>query len=286
MHIIRIVAHADFDGLISALFLQEALGVEEVVFTEPWHVSDGSFQVHQTDAVAGLPYPLNGCGLWFDHHSTNARELLPHMHFAIDKKSCAALIYATYAEKLPNFLPLLEEANKIGSADYTEEDLQHPTPAMQISLSLSLGNDRYRSFLLDRLREHTVAEVAALHPVQERYQQIIAAQEHTLSSLEDYARMHGDVLVVDLTQGLPYTKLLPFILGLQYQARVILFLLDDGQRLRVSIEQNIFLRTNTVDIGALMASYGGGGHKAVGGCSIPKSGSEEIIARIIAVLNQ
>jgi hypothetical protein len=282
----RIVAHADFDGLISALFLQEILGVEEAVFTEPWLITEGSFQVHKSDAVADLPYPLDGCGLWFDHHSTSAQTLLPHMHFDATKKSCPAVIYDAYPERLAKFLPLLKAADKIDSAEYTEEDLRNPTPAMQLALSLGLGNDRYRFFLLDQLREHSLEQVAQLHPVQERYQQVMAAQEHTLASLDDCARMHGDVLVVDLTQGLPYTKLLPFILGLQYPARVIMFLFDEGERLRLSIGENIFLRTNVVDLGALMASYGGGGHRTVAGCSIPKSGSEEILDRIIAVLNQ
>lgn len=284
MDVFRIVAHTDFDGLVSALLLQELLGVEEVVFAEPWEINDGTFKVQRTDALADLPYAP--CALWFDHHASSARPLGPGMHFDAKAKSCPRVIFNLHKERLHKFHHLVVAADKIDSADFSQEDISNPTPAMQIALSLD--TDEYRRFLLDQLREHSIEHVASLRIVQERYRRKLVEQEEFLAGVEERTFVRGKTLVVE-AQGLavPHPSLIHFILYLRHpQTSVSILIFGDGPRLWLRVGENNFTRLNAVDIGAVMREYGGGGHKVAGGCTIPAAQQEEIINRLVNLFNQ
>jgi oligoribonuclease NrnB/cAMP/cGMP phosphodiesterase (DHH superfamily) len=285
MEIKRIVAHADFDGLVCALLLQEVLGIEDVVFAEAWEITEETFHVQHTDALADLPYAP--CGVWFDHHASNAVAPGAHMHFDAGAKSCASLIYRHYLQQFPHlerFLPLVFAAEKIDMCEYTDDELRNPTPAMQVALSLD--TEQYRAFLLQQLREHSLESIAALRIVQERYRSNMQAHDEFLAAIEEKSSMRGAVLVVDAQDvRFPRNNIIPFLLFLQHpHANASLIVFGSGPRLRMLVRENA-AGTNTVDIGELMKQYGGGGHKAAGGCSIPAVQKEEIIDRILAVLN-
>ena len=295
--IFRIVAHTDFDGLISALFLRVLYGVEEVVFAEPWELQENTFTVHKTDAVVDLPYPAGGCVLWVDHHDSNAlQEQKPHCYFDATKKSCPSLIFEVLPhERLEQFRSLLQDADKIDGAEYTREDIQSPTPAMQISMSINTNkkreDDLYRLFLLEQLEQHPLATVASMSIVQQRFKAKWDEHNRFLECIDEYARLHGIVLVVDLSMSAEYPKPSSFShfgLYLRYPQAAITLLItkhDTPGRLRLAVGENIFYRINNVHIGTLMKSYGGGGHKGAGGCSIPEVNKEELLEKILVALN-
>ena len=67
----RIVTRPDFDGIVCAVLLFEALDIKEpVAWVEPNDVQKGLVKIQSEDIVANLPYS-KGCALWFDHHFTN-----------------------------------------------------------------------------------------------------------------------------------------------------------------------------------------------------------------------
>jgi len=297
MDINRIVAHTDFDGLVSALLLQELLGVEEVVFVEPWQLRDGLFTAHKTDAVVDLPYPPGGCGLWIDHHATSARKPAPHEYFDAGAKSCPSVIIALYpgaSDRLSRFFSLIAAADKIDSANYTEEDLRSPNAAMQIAAGMDSGrpqrDDYYKEWLLDQLRQHSLEEVAASSLVRERFIAAQRLQEETLAALEERMTLRGNVLLVDMMGlGMARPALLPFLLYQRYPSSSVTLTVRESEepgRLHVSAGENIFNRVNRVDIGKLMQEFGGGGHKQAGGCTIPAAQRDELLDRMILVLNE
>lgn len=295
MDIQRIVAHTDFDGLVSALLLRELFGVEETVFTEPWLITEGKFVVHKNDAVVDLPRPQGGCLLWIDHHRSSApSELAPHEHFLPDKKSCPSVIWESFPERrdvLERFLPLIVAADKIDSADYAIDDLRSPTAAMRIAMSIDSGlanaDDAYRLFLLEQLTQHSLEIVAGINIVAARYAAAVERQEVMLAVARERAVRHGTVLVVDLSDHERGAGLMQFLLFLEHDVSVAMFLYrGEQERVRLSVGENMFLRLNAVDIGALMRKYGGGGHKQAGGCTIPLAQKDEIIEHIVLVMNQ
>ena len=67
----RIVTRPDFDGIVCAVLLYEALQIDEPVkWVEPNDLQKGRVNIHNQDVIANLPYDEN-CALWFDHHYTN-----------------------------------------------------------------------------------------------------------------------------------------------------------------------------------------------------------------------
>ena len=65
----RLVTRSDFDGLICGVLLKEVGLLEEWKFVHPKDVQDGKVEVTENDILANVPY-APGCGMWFDHHSS------------------------------------------------------------------------------------------------------------------------------------------------------------------------------------------------------------------------
>ena len=67
----RIITRPDFDGIVCAALLREALEPDlPIYWTQPDMVQNGRIQVTPGDIIANLPF-YDGCALWFDHHITN-----------------------------------------------------------------------------------------------------------------------------------------------------------------------------------------------------------------------
>ena len=70
----RLLTRSDFDGICCAVLLKELGLMEEMVYAHPKDLQDGKIKVDSTDILANVPY-VPGCGLWFDHHSSEHERL-------------------------------------------------------------------------------------------------------------------------------------------------------------------------------------------------------------------
>lgn len=70
----RLLTRSDFDGLASAVLLKEAGIIDERKFVHPKDIQDGIIEVTENDVLANIPF-VEGCGLWFDHHSSESERL-------------------------------------------------------------------------------------------------------------------------------------------------------------------------------------------------------------------
>jgi nanoRNase/pAp phosphatase (c-di-AMP/oligoRNAs hydrolase) len=60
----------------------------------------------------------------------------------------------------------------------------------------------------------------------------------------------------------------------------------DHDRVSLQVAQNIFNRTCRTDVGALMASHGGGGHRGTGTCQIATGEADRLLAELIAAVKE
>ena len=72
----RLVTRSDFDGLACAALLKEAGIIDHWKFAHPKDLQDGLVEITEDDCLANVPF-VEGCGLWFDHHSRE-KAVLPH----------------------------------------------------------------------------------------------------------------------------------------------------------------------------------------------------------------
>ena len=70
----RLITRSDFDGLVCAAILDELGIIDEILYVHPKDLQDNKIEVTQNDVLANVPL-VEGCGLWFDHHSSEQERL-------------------------------------------------------------------------------------------------------------------------------------------------------------------------------------------------------------------
>lgn len=289
----RIVTRADFDGIVCAVLLKEALGDHlPLVWAEPGDMQRGLVDVHPGDVVANLPYNAN-CGLWFDHHFSNTPEHPVEGLFEI-APSAAGLVYRYYRAQIAgDYDALVHQTDRIDSADLTEDEVRHPENYPYVLLSMTIAgrelqDEPYWNRLVDMLRDHAIEAAMADEEVRARGAQVVEDNRAYRKHLEAHTKIQGVVAVTDF-RDLPETprgnRFLVYSLYPQTVVQAKIRYNDrDRDRVIVSVGHSIFNRNCQVNVGMLLANYGGGGHRGAGSCSFPKAKSETYIPAILETL--
>ena len=117
----RLVTRSDFDGLACGALLLEAGIIDSWKFAHPKDLQDGLVEVNENDCLANVPF-VEGCGLWFDHHSSEHERLELKGKYKGESRmtpSCARIIYEYYggAERFPQFGEMMEAVDKVDSGN-------------------------------------------------------------------------------------------------------------------------------------------------------------------------
>lgn len=304
----RLVTRSDFDGSVCAAILQELGLVDEILYIHPKDLQDNKVEVSKNDIIANVPY-VEGCGLWFDHHSSEqqrlgmegkfkgASELLP---------SAAEVIYnyykdnAVYAEKLKKFRELIRIVGIADSARFSRDDILNPQGWVMLSFladpRTGLGykrNFRISNFELMKqlpglLRSKTVEEILALPDFQERVCVYSEEMQKYKVLLRQLTRIEGDAIVIDFRgiEDIPVgNRFMEYVL---YPEANISLRLVDGRKqtiTMISIGHSIFNRTSRVDVGSLARKYGGGGHREVGTCQVRPHEADHVLKELLQLIN-
>ena len=119
----RIITRPDFDGVVCAVLLSDALKIEKPVkWAEPNAVQRGLVDIRKGDIVANLPYH-DRCTLWFDHHYTNRIYRTFNGAFKI-APSAAGIIFEYYRDSFQrDYRELVAAADKIDAAELTLDEV-------------------------------------------------------------------------------------------------------------------------------------------------------------------
>lgn len=300
----RLLTRSDFDGLICAVLLKEAGVMDDWQFIHPKDVQDGTVSVTENDILANVPY-APGCGLWFDHHTSEIQRLGQDLTFAgavEPLKSCARVIWNYYGghKTFPeSFDGMLTAVDRCDSGDLTAEEIKNPTGWILLSFIMDprTGLGRYKDYaisnyqlmmkLVDLCRKVSVEEILKDPDVRERTSRYFSQEKQFRYMLLDHGRAHGNVLVVDLRdQPEIFTGNRFTVYTLFPQCNVSVWVIWGRQRqnIVITVGKSILDRTLATDIGALMLEYGGGGHTNVGTCQIPATQVDTALEAIVARL--
>ncbi len=300
----RLLTRSDFDGLICAVLLKEAGVMDEWVFVHPKDVQDGKVACGPGDVLANVPY-APGCGLWFDHHSSETDRLgdIAFQGAARPALSCARVIweyYGGHATFPAAFDEMLAYVDRCDSGDLTPGEVARPEGWVLLSFVMDprTGLGRYRDYrisnyqlmmrLVDLCRREPVAAILADPDVAERVRRYFDQEARFEDMLRRCSEVAGKVLVIDLRgEEEIFTgnrfKAYALFPGANVSVQVIWG--KARQNVVLTVGKSIFDRSNPVDIGRLMLSYGGGGHRNVGTCQIPEAQAGRVIADVTALLN-
>lgn len=302
----RLVTRSDFDGLACAVLLEEIGLIDEYLFAHPKDVQDGIIKITNNDVLANVPY-VPGCGLWFDHHtSENQRLDIGSLQFKgayQDAPSCARVIYDYFdgADKFRKFdeSGLMWAVDKADSADFTPLEILNPAGWVLLSFVMDArtGLGRFRDYRISNLelmrdmikycRTMTVDQILSVPDVAERVQRYFKQEGPYEDMLKASSRVDGNVLIIDLR---PHEEILSGNRFIEYalypeQNVSIRALWGKGMKNVVfTVGHSIVNRTCRTDVGELMFKYGGGGHKKVGTCQVDHDRAEQAFKELVETL--
>ena len=148
----RLVTRSDFDGLVCAILLKELDLIDEIKFVHPKDVQDGIVDIKQGDIITNLPYSKEASYV-FDHHISEMARVGKKSNSYLDPNapSAARIVWDTFGGK-DRFKNISEEmmnaVDKADSADYTIDDIMHPTGWTLLSFIMDsrTGLGRFHNF--------------------------------------------------------------------------------------------------------------------------------------------
>jgi nanoRNase/pAp phosphatase (c-di-AMP/oligoRNAs hydrolase) len=293
----RIITRGDFDGLTCTVLLSEVETISDIRMVHPKDAQDGKVTADAEDIVVNLPFVL-GCGMWFDHHvseETVGKDFSFRGRFEV-APSCARVIYNFYADKhakdLKRFAELIEVTDRFDSARLSIDDVNRPQGYVLLALTLDprsgMGPEfqKYFRWLAEYVKEVSIDKVLEHPEVNNRASRFLTEQAAFLALLKKHSRLEENVIVTDLRGVKEKPAGNRFIVYTLYpEANVEVRLLDGhNNTVVVAVGHSIFNTSSTVNVGRLMAEYGGGGHRGAATAQIPVSACAEKIPEIVARL--
>ena len=296
----NLLTRSDFDGLACAVLLKDIGIISSVKFVHPKDMQDGLIKVTSNDVLANVPY-VEGCGLWFDHH-TSEEERLGKEDFLFTGSlqyldSAAHVVYDYYKDKhdLSKFDEMIESVDKVDAAKLSVDEILHPKNWILLGYIMDprTGLGRFRDFtisnyqlmekLIDVCRAQSIKQILEDPDIQER----VEIYEEHFSLFVDMIRVHsytkGNVIVSDLRGVDPiYAGNRFAVYALYPNQNVSMWIVDrGGADCPIAVGHSIVNRSSKANVGHILLSYGGGGHDQVGTCQVPPGDCDRVINELI-----
>lgn len=304
----RLLTRSDFDGSVCAALLLELGLVDGILYIHPKDLQDNKIEVTGDDILANVPF-VEGCGLWFDHHSSEHERLKLEGKFKGASElepSAAQVIYEYYkkdqvaAGKLKKFEDLIKIVGIADSAQFSKDDILNPTGWIMLAFiadprtglgykrSFRISNFELMKKLPEYLRSKTAKEILVLPDFQERVQVYHEETSKYKALLARTTRIEGDAILIDfrgIAENPVGNRFMEYVL---YPEQNISVRIVDGRNKQfamISVGHSILDRTSLVDVGSLVLKYGGGGHKQVGTCQVEYDDVDRIVEEMLQVIN-
>jgi nanoRNase/pAp phosphatase (c-di-AMP/oligoRNAs hydrolase) len=283
--------------------LLEAGIVDNWKFAHPKDLQDGLVEVTENDCLANVPY-VEGCGLWFDHHSSEHERLALAGKYKGESRvapSCARIIYEYYGgkERFPQFDDLMVAVDKVDSGNLTIDEVLHPSGWILVGFLMDprTGLGRWRNFsisnyqLMEKLlvacHSMTTEQILAMPDILERVEIYNEQTEKFKEMVKAHTRVEGNVIITDLRGVDPIYTCNRFMIYSMYPEQNISAWIVSGRGGKgcsAAVGYSILNRTCDINVGSLMLKYNGGGHKAVGTCQFSDENMETELPKMLEEL--
>jgi hypothetical protein len=295
----RLVTRGDLDGLTCAVIITSSEEIDEILLVHPQDVTDKRRAINEDDILANLPYQ-SGCGKWFDHHLlTESNERPPEKfegRYGLSP-SAARVVYEYYLARNPriqNYERLLAETDRLDSAQLNIDDVLDPKDYILLGYTLDprTGLGTYQDYflrLVNWVKTRPIEEILALPEVQRRVARIKEQDADFRQATVANSRLEGNVVFTDFREVRPIPVGNRFIVYTLFPRANISLRVHWGpsrEHVAAAVGHSIFNRTSRTNVGMLMSTYGGGGHKGAGTCLLPAETADARIAEMIAIMRK
>jgi nanoRNase/pAp phosphatase (c-di-AMP/oligoRNAs hydrolase) len=304
----RIVARPDFDGIVCAVLLYEALDINKpVLWVEPNAMQDGEVEIRKGDIIANLSYQKN-CTLWFDHHESNRIDTPFYGVFKI-APSAAGNIFNFFnhfdSDKNPGYIAkavkifkrdyteLVKATDKIDSAQLTLEEVIHPEKYPYLAGSMTVvsyrrADEPYWNHMVKLLRKYNVQRVLEDPKVKKRCKAAVLENKKYEKYLKKHTVLNKHVSITDFRSfaRMPFgNRYLVYALFPESVVNVKIRFHDERRdKVIVSVGHNIFNCGCNISAGLLCSRFGGGGHRGAGSCCFNVTKAREYLPAILEAL--
>lgn len=291
----NVVTRLDFDGVLCAVMLHEMETIAEVGFSTPQALEEGQLMdgLKPGDIVAHLPFHRDA-GYWYHNHDTSHLDqaMLANVKgkWGVAPSSSRQIFDHYKSAKLDKYKPLVELADKIGTANMTKEDVLTPSAWVKVAYTLDprfAMDYNYGMTMMNAIKAgKSPDEILALPQVARRWQLYQADEERYQEELKAHTKVFGNVILTDFRTLDRAPRGNRFFAFIQYPEGNVHVRLESGagRRVKVSVSKSIFNKTCQVDVGKLMEEYGGGGPAGAGTCIIGALTADEKVMEIIKKL--
>jgi len=302
----RLLTRSDFDGLGCAVLLRDTWMLNSIKFVHPKDIQDGKEPVTSDDILANVPY-VPGCGLWFDHHSSESeRKAYGEFKGRCDPTapSAARVVWdyfggaSTFGN--PHIDDLLAAVDKADAGKFTVDEVLCPRGWALISFVMDprTGLGRYKDYrisnyqlmmdMIDYCRKMTAEEILEIEDVKERTRRYFEQDEKFRQMICARSAVRGDAVVVDLRdQEEIFTgnRFVTYSLFPEQNISVQVMWGLHKKNVVITCGHSIINRTSRVNVGSLMLQYDGGGHRRVGTCQVPTEMADTVLEAIVNEIN-
>lgn len=303
----RLMTRSDFDGLVCAVLLVEAGVVDTYEFIHPKDLQDGLIKVSSDDVLANVPY-VPGCGLWFDHHSSENERLSIQQEFQFEGRSqivpsCARVIYDYYggAEVFKKFDDngMMKAVDRCDSGQLSLTDIEDPQGWVMLSFIMDprsgLGYHRdYRisnySLMIDLIqycRVFPAEHILQLPDVQERVDRYASQEKQYQEMIQQNSTVQDNLLIIDLL-GVDKlsvgNRFREYAMFPDQNISLRMFWGRNREKVVFSCGHSILNSSSQTNVGQLMLKYGGGGHTRVGTCQVETNEYEKVRDELIEAM--
>jgi len=305
---LRLITRSDFDGLVCAAMLGELGIVNDILYVHPKDLQDNKITVTKNDIIANAPF-VRGCGLWFDHHSSEYERLKIHKRFTGATEiapSAAQVIFDFYKNKtgynstLKRFEELVRVANIVDSAKFSRNDilnpqgwnllafLTDPRAGLEQRHEFRISNFKLMRQLPKLLSTCSVKQILSMPDFQDRIDVYKKETDKYKKYLLANTSKKGNAIIIDFrgANNPPIgNRFLEYVL---YPEQNISIRLVDGKNQEftmISVGHSIINRTSKVNVGSLALRFGGGGHFQVGTCQVNNEKADKVVDEMLLVIN-
>jgi len=300
--------HDDLDGrasaaILTAFFRSRGDKVAQYIPVD-FHMEKkwGTMKLSRPSVVVDFLY-RPGLALYFDHHITSFRNYphantkrLPKGHFwDPHAPSCAGFVLTTLVKRFGfkpplHFKELAKWVDIVDAARFVSarQAIALKEPALQLMsfIDWEVKQEKKLSWLVDAMSRFPLVRIAKDARVMRVMKRVYKERDKALVFYKTHAQMFGKVVFIDLSHvHLLDARFALYILAPRASYNVILKKFKGAYKL--SVGTNPWRKPkHPVNIGKILTTYGGGGHKAAGGLTVPSiKEKEQIIREIIAKLN-
>lgn len=287
----RVVTRPDFDGVVCAVLLMDALHIAPpVLWVQPSDMQQGQVDIQDGDVIANLPFHEN-CRLWFDHHYSNQPETAFDGVFKI-APSAAGIVHEYYGKRLKrDYTELVRQTDRIDSAELTLDEILRPENYPYVLLSMTIthhtpSEEGYWEHLVNLLGTRSMDRVMDDPEVKRRCRRVVTANVAYETALRAHTTMEGHVSISDfrgLDPAPSGNRFLVYSLFPDCTVNVKITI-DENNRASIGVGHSIVNRGCNVNVGKMLSAFEGGGHPGAGACRFAREKAPDYLKRIVQIL--